>query len=39
MMTRETLYSAWLKRTGRAGPEGGHDPTGEWIAVRKGDQP
>jgi CIC family chloride channel protein len=39
MITRKTLYSAWLERTGRAGPEDAHEPTSEWIAVRKAAEP
>jgi len=35
IMTRQTLYSAWLDRTGRAESSRGGDETGEWIAIRK----
>lgn len=35
IMTRQTLYSAWLARTGRAEPvTGASEATGEWIAVQ-----
>lgn len=33
MMTRETLYSTWLVRTGRRAPHG-DEPTGEFFATR-----
>jgi len=36
MLTRQTLYSTWLIRTGRMAdrPDA---PTGEWLAVEKGE--
>lgn len=35
MFTRETLYTAWLRRTGRVTRSGDEEPlTGEWMAVR-----
>jgi CIC family chloride channel protein len=37
MITRQTLYTTWLLRTGRVRGDGKRpEATGEWLAVRKG---